>query len=63
MKKYTAILLFIFISRGSNTSSQETPITSTSELTTTTIEEKKPKNVFEIPYKHTYLEFDNCSDI
>ena len=62
MKKYIAILLFIFISCGSNTSSQETPITSTSELTTTTIEEKKPKNVFEIPYKHTYLEFDNCSD-
>jgi len=62
MKKYLAILFFIFISCGSNTSSQETPITSTTELTTTTIEEKKPKNVFEIPYKHTYLEFDNCSD-
>ena len=62
MKKYLVILFFIFISCGSNTSSQETPITSTTELTTTTIEEKKPKNVFEIPYKHTYLEFDNCSD-
>ena len=36
MKKHLTLLLIIFISCGSNTSSQETQITSTTESTTTT---------------------------
>lgn len=65
----TKVFLFIvffsicsFDSENEFSEPSEEIIANEVEKVTTTVEVREPENIFEIPYKHTYLEFENCSD-